>query len=157
MKPSYAMNHVWSGVGRGELIVRFELGISGAILRAGYSIASRLRPHLAQHLAPSNPTDDDDAAPGFEFNQSTAFRRYPRDCVDLWTLAYSNKRVAATPADEFIFWKVTHLNKTALGRGLLARLQAHSKAQDASVATTDQLNCERGGASLQPRLHEFID
>ena len=48
---------------RDELIVRYELGMSGAILRAGHSIASRLR----LNQAPIEVT------PGFEFNQSQAF------------------------------------------------------------------------------------
>ena len=62
----------------------------------------------------------------------------------MWTMAYSNRRVAATPAEEIIFWKVTHLNNTALGRGVLTRLQTHLEAQDAAVGR--DWSCERGAA-----------
>jgi hypothetical protein len=129
LRQSRAIFECTSTTKRDELIVRYELGMSGSILRAGHSIASRLR--LDQ-----TPTD---VTPGFDFDQSQAFSQpFPKDCIDLWWV----KKDVGVPADEYIFWKVTHMNNATL-----SRLQRHSQVQDAQLASSCKAG--KGKARLQ--------
>ena len=129
LRQSRAIFDCTSTTKRDELIVRYELGMSGSILRAGHSIASRLR--LDQ-----TPTE---VTPGFEFDQSQAFSKpFPEDCIDLWWA----KKDLGVPADENIFWKVTHMNNATL-----SRLRRHSQVQDAQLAS--RCKAGKGNARLQ--------
>ena len=127
LRQSRAIFNCTSTTKRNELIVRYELGMSGSILRSGHSIASRVR----VDQAPSEVT------PGFEFNQTLAFSQpFPKNCYDFWW----SKKDLGVPANEYIFWKVTHMNFATL-----SRLQRHSQAQDAQLARS----CKAGEGKAQ--------